>query len=84
MDYGLVGVALYLFIFISFAKMIWKTENTQLKLVMLSAVCIWFFKTLFSMGFSEGNMSILMISLGIAVGQNSLHNKELISYDKKI
>lgn len=74
-DYGLVGVVLYLSIFISFVKLIRKTKNTQIKMAMLSAVFIWFFKTLYSMGFTEGDMPILMISLGTAVGQSSLQDK---------
>lgn len=83
-DYGLIGVILYLSVFISFAKMIRKTNNIQIKLVMLCAVCIWLFKSAYSMGFVEGKMFVLMISLGTAVGQNTIQNDELIPNDQTI
>lgn len=67
-DYGLVGVVLYVVIFISFVKQIRKTKIPQLKMVLISTMSVWFLKTIFSMGFVDENLSILMISLGSAVG----------------
>lgn len=78
-DYGLIGIFSYLLIFISFAVLIARTKDLQTKMVLLSAVSIWFFKTLYSMGFTEGNMCMLMMSLGTAIGQSNFQNKRIES-----
>lgn len=69
-DYGLLGIILYLTIFVDLAKKIKRTKNVKIKMIMISSVAIWFFKTLYSMGFSEGSMSLLMIGLGTAIGES--------------
>lgn len=77
-DYGLIGVIMYLVIFMSLAKTIRKTKNIQIKMVMLCAGFIWLFKSAYSMGFSEGEMSVLMISLGTAIGCNKTMENEIM------
>ncbi len=67
-DYGLLGVVLYLSIFIAFFGSVLKTKVLNTKLVLLSALFIWFFKTLYSMAFTESSMSLLMISVGKVLG----------------
>ena len=68
-DYGLVGVVIYLMIFICFYIEIRKTKDFEFKLVMLSAFFIWLFKTAYSMGFTEAYLSLLFISVGTAMSQ---------------
>ncbi len=71
-DYGLVGVVLYLMIFIALAKQILRTKNQLLKYVIMSVSIIWFFKSVYSMGFVSPYTPILLISLGTALGQYKL------------
>lgn len=73
-NYGLLGIVLYVYIFISFIKLIKKTPNTQIKMVMLSSLCIWLFKTAYSMGFTAGDMSLMMVGLGTALGKSKVGN----------
>lgn len=72
MDYGLLGILLYLMIFIALTRQILRTKNLQLKYTLISASIIWFFKSVYSMGFVSPYTPILMISLGTALGQNKL------------
>lgn len=72
MDYGLVGVMLYLMIFMALAKQILRTKNQLLKFTLMSATLIWFFKSVYSMGFVSPYTPILMISLGTVLGQYRL------------
>ena len=69
-DYGLIGALLYLLVFISFVVQITKTKSKVTRLVLYSSLSIWFLKSLYSMGFSEGNMYLLMISLGASIGRS--------------
>ena len=71
-DYGLLGILLYLMIFIALTRQILRTKNLQLKYILISASIIWFFKSVYSMGFVSPYTPILMISLGTALGQNKL------------
>lgn len=68
MDYGLLGILLYLFVFLNLFRQSSKIKVLDLKLVLLSALFIWFFKSLYSMGFTERTMSLLMISIGKVLG----------------
>ena len=67
-DFGLLGIVFYIAVFISFLKHIRRTLNLQVKMILLSSFFIWLFKSAYSMGFTESNMPLLMISLGTAVG----------------
>lgn len=68
-DYGLFGAIFYVAIFISLYKQIRRTKVYTIKLAIISATLVWLFKTLYSMGFTEPIMSILMITLGTALGR---------------
>ncbi len=68
-DNGLLGVILYLSIFIQFVQLINHSTNKQAKMVLIAAVSIWFMKSIYSMAYIEGSMVMLMIPLGSAVGQ---------------
>lgn len=75
-DYGLVGAVLYLWIFIALFKQYKSKSNLALRMVILTVLFIWGLKTLFSMGFTEGSMSVLMISLGTVVGTKEFDNNK--------
>jgi O-antigen ligase len=68
-DYGLVGVFLYLLVYFRFIQQIRITNNKEAKAVLLSAISILFIKSLYSMSFNTSTLPILMISLGTALGQ---------------
>ena len=72
MDYGLLGVVLYLVIFIALVKQVLRTNNLQLKYTLLSVILIWFFKSIYSMGFVSQSFPFLMISLGTVLGRTKL------------
>lgn len=68
-DYGLLGFFLYLMVFIILALQIIRVKTFEIKIVLLSSVFIWFFKTLYSMGFTSEILSVLMISMGAVLGR---------------
>lgn len=67
-DYGLLGAILYLAVFVTLIVQIVKINSNRLKLVLISSLCIWFLKSLYSMGFTDEALSLLMISMGTAWG----------------
>lgn len=76
-DYGLLGVALYLLVFITFFQQIRKMQSFKWKMVFLSGVVIWFLKTFYSMGFTSEILSVAMISMGTALG-NYTRGEEIV------
>lgn len=70
-DYGLLGVILYLYIFISFFRAIKNQSDTNLRIVIIAVVFIWFLKSVYSMGFSEEFLAILSIPLGAALPKSN-------------
>ncbi len=40
-----------------------------MKMVLVSSVFIWLFKSVYSMGFTEEALSVMMISMGTALGK---------------
>lgn len=71
-DYGLVGVFVYLSVFVTLAFQIKKVKSYKMRMLLWSAFFIWFFKSLYSMGFTGETLSVLMISMGTALGQYKL------------
>lgn len=76
-DYGLLGVFLYLAVFITLAMQIKRIKSFEMKMVLLSAFFIWFFKTLYSMGFTNESLSVLMISMGTILGRYKTEIQEI-------
>ena len=68
-NYGLLGVILYLAVFIALFLQVRKIKSYDLRLVLLSGLFIWFSKTLFSMGFTDETLSLAMISMGTVLGR---------------
>ncbi len=68
-NYGLLGVVLYLAVFISLFLQVRKIKSFEIKMAFLSGLLIWFFKTLYSMGYTNEALSLGMISMGTALGQ---------------
>ena len=67
-NYGLLGVFVYLVLFVVFFIQASKIESLELKYAFLSGLLIWFLKTLYSMGFTGETLSVAMISMGTALG----------------
>lgn len=67
-DYGLLGIPFYLMVFLSLIRPIKRVQTYEMKMVLLSSVFIWLFKSAYSMGFTEEAFSIMMISMGTALG----------------
>lgn len=67
-DYGLLGVVLYLAVFITVFLQVRRIKSFDMKMAFLSGILIWFFKTLYSMGFTGETLSVAMISMGTALG----------------
>ncbi len=68
-DYGLLGIPFYLMIFLLLIRPIKRSLTYEMKMVLLSSVFIWLFKSIYSMGFTEEAFSIMMISMGTALGK---------------
>lgn len=76
-DYGLLGVLLYFIAFVSVFLLVKKVESFQMKMVLLSSVLIWLFKSFFSMGFTADTLPVLMISIGTALGRYKTQTKSI-------
>lgn len=74
-DYGLLGIPFYLMIFLSLIKPIRRVQAYEMKMVLVSSVFIWLFKSVYSMGFTEEAMSVMMISMGTALGKYKTETK---------
>ncbi len=67
-NYGLLGVLLYLAVFVSLFLQVRRIKSFEMRMAFLSGLLIWFFKTLYSMGFTSETLSVAMISMGTALG----------------
>lgn len=67
-DYGFLGVLLYLVLFITLFLQVRRIKSFEMRMAVLSGLLIWFFKTFYSMGFTEETLSVAMISMGTALG----------------
>ncbi len=74
-NYGLLGVLFYLVVFVLLIVQIIKVKSFHIKIVLLSSFFIWFFKTMFSMGFTDESLAIMMISMGTAMGNYKSQEK---------
>ena len=74
-DYGLVGIICYLWIFISFFKRMIKMELSIYHYVLLSILFVWFSKTLFSMGFTEESLALMAIPFGYIIKYKYIKNE---------
>lgn len=69
LDFGLLGICLYLAFFVSLFKTTWRQkENRQAFYTLMTVFAIWFFKSLYSMGFNESLFSYLSMVIGIVLG----------------
>jgi O-antigen ligase len=67
-NYGLLGVLLYLAVLISLFLQVRKIRSFEMRMTFLSGLLIWFLKTLYSMGFTAETLSVAMISIGTVLG----------------
>lgn len=63
-DFGIVGFIFYGLIFVAFFKSFLKMSHPRMRGVLLSIISIWFFKTLFSMGFTSEDLALMSIPFG--------------------
>lgn len=69
-DFGLLGVIIYLFFFVRLFRVAWHNKMNQKAFYALMAVfVIWFTKSLYSMGFTENLFSYLSMVIGIVLGE---------------
>lgn len=78
-DYGLIGIILYLSVFVGFVSQIKKTKDYTSKRVLWSVLAIWLFKTLYSMGYTEQDLILLMISVGTVLGKNNSQANSIVN-----
>ena len=71
-DYGLVGVIVYLILFITFYNYIRKS-NFEFSYMLAMYICliVWFLKTIFSMGYTDSANAFFMFMLGIFIGKRN-------------
>lgn len=63
-NFGLLGILCYAWIFITIFKAILKMKLVSSKYILGSIICIWILKTLFSMGYTEESMALMAIPFG--------------------
>lgn len=73
-DNGMLGIIVYFILFCSFATIIRHEKDFLQKVVLLSVFLIWFFKTTYSMAFTEEFLGILAIPVGMIIGRYRITN----------
>lgn len=71
-DNGFFGIVFYIGIFVSFFSLIKHTHDLPERLVLIAAFFVWFAKSIYSMAYDENYLSLLMISIGVAMGKTRL------------
>ena len=84
-DYGLVGVIVYLILFITFYNYIRKS-NFEFSYMLAMYICliVWFLKTIFSMGYTDSANAFFMFYLGIIIGRIEVLNLQSKCHEKNI
>lgn len=68
-DYGILGVVMYLSFFICLIKAAWRSKgNPRLFYALLSVFFIWLSKSIYSMGFTNDIFSFLSVVIGVVLG----------------
>lgn len=67
-NYGLLGITMYIAIFISLVLYINRIQDKQMKLVVITALIIWFTKSLYSMGYLTSILSWVLMTVGGVIG----------------
>lgn len=70
-DYGLLGVVFYGLIFYRLGLVIWNEKDTTNKLVLISCMAIWLFKSAYSMAYLETLWAVLLAPVGIVLGRSN-------------
>ena len=77
-NYGLLGVVMYFLIFVGFIKSMIKSSSEKTRIVLLSVILIWIFKSCYSMGFSDEYIALLAIPVGAALFDDKSSTKSNI------
>lgn len=72
---GIVGVIIYLYIFITFFRFNVKVKNEKSHIMLMMILTIWFTTTLFSMAYTNENFYILTLLMGYCIGDVVYHQK---------
>lgn len=67
-DLGLLGVIVYLVVITNMFRVVYETQNSQLKYMAGIIAIIWLLKSFFSMSYIDENSFMLMMLLGIITG----------------
>lgn len=67
-NYGLLGITMYIAIFISLVLYINQIQDKQKKLVVITVLIIWFSKSLYSMGYLTSTLSWALMTIGGIIG----------------
>jgi hypothetical protein len=81
-NFGLLGIIIYSLIFYNFFNIIREIKNNlEKKYLLISIFIIWFFKSLFSMGYMNIDLAVTMILLAYTLGSNNNpHQKNRIAF----
>lgn len=67
-DNGLVGIVVYLCVFVSFYQIVRRIKSQEYKFVVLAVLFIWLAKTVYSMGYTDQLLAILFLPVGYVFG----------------
>lgn len=74
-DYGVLGVIMYVGIFTNLYKISRYNKSMESRMVIYSAIVIWFMKSCYSMGFTDEYIALLAIPVGAAIAKRNLKFK---------
>ena len=76
-DNGIIGIIIYIGVFVSLLKIIINCKSIPERQILFSAFLAWGAKSVYSMAYVENYMSLLMISIGIAITKSKIKNQSL-------
>lgn len=74
-DYGVLGVIMYAGVFTNLYKISRYNKSMESRMVINSAIVIWFMKSCYSMGFTDEYIALLAIPVGAAIAKRNLEFK---------
>lgn len=69
-SFGLIGVILYLLIFFQMFQTLKTVKDISLKYMMISCICIWFLKSIFSMGYMDVTLIPILLLISFIKQQS--------------
>lgn len=78
-DYGIIGLVIYVGLIVSLYNVARKSKNSQSRFVLLFILLTWIMKSIFSMQYCNINSILMLIALGIVLG-NQNKDENSLSY----